>query len=537
MTDMKPTIQTGKRMSSIWIIPIVALLIGVSMVVHTQLSQGPTISIDFQTAEGLAAGKTKVEYLNVHIGLVEEVKLNKDMNGVTAIVQLDRAAKSLLKEDTQFWVVRARVGAGNVSGLGTILSGAYIELSPGQGKLGERHFTGLETPPLTPVGAPGVKLNLYSEQAGSVSTGDSVLYNGFKVGRVEGMSFDGERALIRYDVFIDAPYDQLVTSSVRFWDVSGIAVKASADGVEIKTGSFDTVVLGGVAFSVPEGLPKGERVDNGVEFKLYQSFSDIQKQPFRYHFDVVMTFQDSLRGLVVGAPVEYRGIEIGSVKRIMPKKLLLKPDRERGAAIPVLISIEPGRLELPDTQASLDLFKETLGEGVEEGLRGSLETGSLITGSLFVSMDYFDDLEPLSLGEFEGYSVVPTVSSGLGRIEAKITKFLDTLNALPLEKVLNSVDTTLVSATDTFESIDEILNQNSTRQLPQELVDTLEQLRRTLAQLAPEAAAGQSLSSSINELNQTLHNLEGLTRTLSDNPNALVLPTNFPDDPQPEAKR
>ena len=535
MSDMQPAIQAGRRFSAIWILPIVALLIGISMIINTKLSEGPTITISFDTAESLEAGKTKIQLLNVQVGLVERIDLADDMKGVIVTVQLKPEVKDLLREDTQFWIVRARVGAGAITGLGTILSGAYIELSPGTGKKGKRSYQGLEKPLLTPVGAAGVRLGLYSEQAGSVSSGDAVLYNGYKVGRIEDMSFDHERLLVRYDVFVDAPYDQLVTDTVRFWDVSGISMRASAEGVEIDTGSMDTVLLGGVSFTVPDGLPAGDPVDNGTEFKLYSSHAEMQKRPFRYHLDVVMAFDQSLRGLVVGAPVEYRGIEIGNVKRIMSKRLLRRGSTERGAPIPVLVSIVPGRLELPDTRDALALMENNVVEGVQHGLRASLETGNLVTGSLFINVDYYPDAEKATAGDFDGYLTVPTITGGLGAIEKKLNDFLDTLNALPLETTVKSMDQTLASLTNTLNSLNAILDDQDTQQLSAQLGSTLLELRKVLASFSPEGAAYQSLDSNINTLNQTLHNLEELTDTLTDKPNALVLPTNFPADPTPEA--
>lgn len=537
MTDMKPSIDTGKRFSVIWIIPIVALLIGLWMVVQTKLSEGPTITISFNSADGLEAGKTKIEFLNVTMGMVTEIALNPGLDGVLVTVELEPEAKEMLREDTRFWVVRARVGAGSISGLGTLLSGAYIELAPGEGKVGRRGFTGLELPPLTAVGAPGVKLTLYTDQAGSVSTGDAILYNGYKVGRVEGMKFDSEKVQVRYDVFIDAPYDKLVTSTVRFWNVSGINVKASSEGLDVRTGSLSTILLGGVAFDVPDGMKAGEPVKNGTEFKLFKNLSDMEKQPYRHHMYFVMEFDQSLRGLIPGAPVEYRGIQVGSVVRIMSKELIANRNTKKGAPIPVLVSLEPGRLELPDTLESLGYLHESISKGVSMGLRATLETGSLITGALYINFDYYDDAEKAKMTEWEGYSSIPTMASGLGRIEHQVNTFLEKLNDLPLKDTVGSLDDALVSLNDTLKSVDGILNQEGTQNLTEDLSATLVELRKILAELAPEGTAYQSLNSSINELNQTLYNVQELTRTLADKPNALVLPTDFPDDPQPEANR
>ena len=537
MTDMKPKIETKKRLSVIWILPIVALAIGVWMVVHTKMSKGPVITISFETAEDVVAGKTKIKYLNVNMGQVEDVTLNVAKDGVVVSVQLNPEAKDLLMKDTEFWVVRARVGAGNVSGLGTLLGGAYIELSPGTSNTKQHAFTGLETPPLTPVGAPGVKLNLYSDKAGSVSAGDAVLYNGYKVGRVEGMGFDEERKQVHYDLFIDAPFDQLVNSSVRFWNVSGVEMNASASGIEVLTGSLDTVLFGGIAFAIPDGLETGEPLENGAEFYLYDTYSDMQDQPFTYHVDYVMEFKQSLRGLVPGAPVEYRGIPVGYVKDIMFDDVMAKEgtDYEDNRPIPVLISIEPGRVGLPDSEESVQIMKSSIVRNVEAGMRGSLETGSIITGSLFINIDYRADAAPAKLGEMLGYPSIPTVQVGLDKLEAQISSFLTKVNDLPLDETMTAINGTMTAMTDTLNSMDSLVQDIHQQKVGAEIVKTLEDTQRMMRMVGPGSSAYQAFEGSMNKLNETLYNVEALTRTLNDAPNALVIQMNHPEDPQPGA--
>jgi paraquat-inducible protein B len=537
MTEMTPTIDKRKRVSAIWIIPIVALLLGLGMVIHTKLSEGPTITISFKTAEGLVAGKTKVEYLNVEVGEVQAVDLNTKKAGVIVTVQLRPEAKHLLKKETEFWVVRARIGTGNISGLSTLMAGAYIELSPGETEIHQRVYIGLETPPLTPEGAPGVTLDLYSEQAGSVSVGDFVLYHGYKVGRIEGMGFDRERLMVHYNVFINAPFDQLVTSSVRFWNVSGISVDASADGIEVKMGAMVTVLLGGVAFEAPTGLPKGDVVANGTDFTLYDSYAALQAHPYRHAFECVMAFEQSLRGLVVGAPVEYRGIPVGHVKRLMSDALMADRDDVYGVPIPVLITIEPGRMNLPDTAASVDLLKQNLTKYVVHGLRGSLATGNLITGRRFINVDYHKDAKPAELGELGGYPEIPTIETGFERIESQVSKLLTKLNALPLDDAVTSSAAMMAALTKTLDALDAILSDQHSQQLTGELTETLQEFRKILASLAPGESTFRVIESSVDKLNETLGNLEELTRTLKDKPNALVFPTHFPEDPLPGGKR
>lgn len=540
MTTEQAKISQGRKFSGVWIIPILALVLGAYMVVHNYLTEGPTIEIAFKTAGGLAQGKTKIKYRNVDMGLVEEVRLNDEFDGVIAKVKMDRQALDLLRDDTRFWVVTARVGMGNISGLDTLLSGAYIQLAPGEGKKEAREFVALENPPLTPTGAPGLRLQLVSERANSVSAGDAVLYNSYKVGRVESMSFDPSDRKAHYTLFIDAPYHDLVDSQTRFWDVSGISLSAGADGFRLETGSVDTVMLGGIAFGLPPGISGGETVDHNTEFKLYSSYEEILENPFRYGTYYVVSFAQSIKGLLPGAPVEFRGITIGRVKRIMLKEGI-QASLERGAEgqgdpIPMLIYIEPGRMSLPDRKSSIEIMRANVAAGVSNGMRASLETGSLLTGAKYVSIDYFKDVEDEPLGTFGEYTTIPSVETGLGQIEQKLNAVLEKINALPLEDTVSGANSALTTLNQTLASLHTVLENQSTQQLPEQLDQTLRDLQGTLQGLSPDSEAYQSINSSLLRLNRTLGNMESLTRTLSGQPNAAVMPSNQTPDPIPEVR-
>lgn len=546
MAELKPTLSSRKRVSPIWIIPIVALVLGIWMVIHTFMTEGPEIQIRFNTADGVEAGKTKVKLRNVDIGLVENVSLSEDMEGVVVTIKLQRETVPLLRDDTLFWVVRPRIGSAGISGLGTLVSGAYIELAPGTGDRGRRDFIGLEAPPLTPVGAPGLRLILLSERAASVSTGDAVLYNGYKVGRIESMSLDQESQKIRYTIFIDAPFHTLVNSSVRFWDTSGISASASAEGFNVSTGSLETLLLGGVAFDKPTDLLPGSEVPDETEFKLYSSYDSILENPYEHGLYYVVSFGQSLRGLTAGAPVEYRGITIGRVVRLMIKEKATQVlgSKTYGATIPVLIYLEPGRLEIGDNLDAVELLRSNIERAVENGLRATLQTGNLITGKLYVALDQYPNEAPASLGKFNEYMEIPTLPSGLGRFEEKIVALLDKLEALPLEKTvltanntLHQLETTLASTQKSVEALHMILDTEGAKRLPAELSITLPELRGALSGLSPDSPMYQNLNSTMLELNNTLHNLESITRTLSDKPNALVFPEAVQKDPLPKARR
>lgn len=537
MTTEKATISRSRKISGIWFIPLLALVLGISMVINTWMNEGPEIEIAFQTANGLEQGKTKVKYRDVDVGLVQDVRLNDNFDGVIATLKLNRQAAPLLREDTRFWVVTARVGVDNISGLDTLLSGAYIQMAPGEGKPGVRHFVALEQPPQTPAGAPGLRLRLTNDRASSVSAGDMVLFKGYKVGRVETMRFDPVDQLVHYDIFIDAPYHELVNSSVRFWDVSGVSLSADASGFKVATGSMDTILFGGVSFGIPEGAAAGVPVEQHNEFRLYSSYDEMLQNPFTHGTYYVVSFKQSVKGLLPGAPVEFRGIQIGKVVRIMLKESLDYYQQlgkaGEGIPFPVLIYIEPGRIELPDAESSIEQLRNSVKIGVGNGMRASMG-GNLITGAKYISIDFYPDAKPEALSTFLEYTMIPTVETGLAQLEQKVNSILDTIDALPLADTVGNANDAIESLNKNLESLQLILENQSTQQLPANLDKTLKELQEAIGNLSPDSAAYQSLNASLLSLNRSLGNLESFSRTLSEQPNAVVLPSNPRPDPIPE---
>jgi paraquat-inducible protein B len=505
------------------------------------MTEGPEIEIVFDTAEGLEQGKTKVKYRNVEMGLVESIRLDDDFDSVIATVKMDRQTLPLLREDTRFWVVTARVGLGNISGLDTLLSGAYIQFAPGTGPDGARRFVALSEPPLTPTGAPGLRLQLVSKLSSSVSSGDQVVYQGHNVGRVEKAEFDPEAAESRFVIFIDAPYHELVNTSTRFWDASGISVSAGADGLKIDTASLDTILLGGVSFGVPPGIEAGKPVENNAEFRLYDSLEDTVANPFQFGAYLVAAFSQSVKGLLPGAPVEYRGIKLGRVERILLKEAttinLSRGERATGDAIPVLMYIEPGRVGMPDSPASVERLLQNLHSGVPQGLRATLETGNLLTGAKLITIDYYDDLEPQEVGKFLDYPEVPTLDTGLEQIEQRINAILDKVAGLPLDDTVAAANEALASLDETLRGLNEMIESDGMQNLPDQLDRTLSDLQRALDGLAPGSEVYQSINSSLLRLNRTLGNLEAMSDTLATQPNAIVLPAGTSPDPTPEARK
>lgn len=536
-------VRESRRFSAVWIVPIAALLIGAWTLVQNYLSQGPQIYITFATAEGLVAGETQVKTLDVQIGVVENVELADDFSSVTAMVRLRPKAASLLTDDAQFWVVRPRVGSQGISGLSTILSGAYIQLAPGAGVAGKRRYRGLDEMPLTPPSTPGLQVQLLADNASSLSAGSPVLYNGYRVGRIEESNLDPDTGQSRYTAFIDEPYDGLVTTATRFWNASGIAMSLAADGFSVRTQSLETLLTGGVTFGTPEGARSGQVVQDGALFFLFNDEASLSSNPYLHANSFLLQFDSSIRGLEVGAPVEYRGMRIGTVMDVGLQDVQWNELWKESSSnqIPVLVDIEPGWLG-EDSAAAADAFTGSLGDAVDQGLRASLAMGNLLTGGLYVSLDFYTDAEPAKLLEREEAWELPTIASGLDQIEHKVAKFLSKLQSLPLDETLDITNSalretqaTVVEAKAAMGALTALLASPDVAELSPELVATLGQAQTVLASFGPQAALQEQMVDSLRRLNQVITNANEVLDTYDEKPNAFIFPSKKRPDVVPRA--
>jgi paraquat-inducible protein B len=385
-----------RTISKIWFVPVVALFVGVWMIYYQLSNQGPLITIEFKTATGLEAGKTKVKTRDVDIGLVKSIELTEDLNGVLVTVRMEKKVTPILHSDNQFWIVSPKVSLSGISGLGTILSGPYINMAPGSKQQMSEEFVALVAPPVTPAGTPGLHVTLNSDGDSdskfTYKKGDPVVYKGIKVGEFEDIYFNFDERIVYYSTFIEAPYHKLITTNTKFWDSSGVQIKLSASGVTVNTGSLETLLTNGVTFGIPEGMPIGKNIDDRNFFDIHPSYDSASEERFKRSAQYVILVKDTVRGLQVGAPVEYRGLIVGKVLSINTLNNNQNDLLEQGYAIPVVISIQPGRVQQPDNEIGLAFIKEQTSLWIKQGLRATLKTGNLLTGALFVDLQHYPDV-------------------------------------------------------------------------------------------------------------------------------------------------
>jgi paraquat-inducible protein B len=405
--------------SLIWIVPLVAILIGVGLVVNAVIQRGPEIELQFASAEGLDANKTKLKYKDVAIGTVTTIELADDHHSVKATVQVDKQAAPLLVEDSRFWVVRPRIVAGGVSGLGTLLSGAYIALDPGKSGSARRRFVGLESPPLVVGDMPGRQFILAADDLGSLDIGVPVYHRHVPVGRVVGYAMrpDGKGVDVR--IFVDAPYDRFVTATTRFWHASGIDLSVGADGMKLETQSLLSVVAGGVAFA--SGDESGNEAPAESSFTLFPDQASAMREPDTIVQKYVLVFDESVRGLAVGAPVDFRGLVAGEVSRI-------DIDFKRGTSeimMVVEINLYPERFThrlrvRPATVPTTQELRQTLDAMVAKGFRAQLRTGNLLTGQRYVALDFFPKAKAAAIKWSRQISEMPTESGSLDSLPEQL---------------------------------------------------------------------------------------------------------------------
>ncbi|WP_338557223.1 intermembrane transport protein PqiB [Erwinia sp. E_sp_B04_7] len=538
------TVDEIKRWSPVWIIPVVTLLIGGWILYYHFSHLGPEVTLITENAEGIQAGKTTIRSRSIEIGHIESATLTDDLHHVEIKARLNTGMEKLLFADTLFWVVKPQVGREGVTGLGTLLSGAYINLQPGSQGKQPQHYTLSDAPPRAAANAKGIRITLGSNKAGQLSPGDPVLFRGYRVGTVESSLLDTDKRMMVYQLFISAPYDQLVTTHVRFWKESGIAVDMSASGMRVEMGSLTTLFSGGVSFDIPEGWTAGEKAVNRAEYRLFDDRGSIQDSLYTAHIDFLLFFSSSVRGLQAGAPVEFRGIRLGTVAK-MPFFLPDVPqDLKTHYRVPVLIHIEPERFISGMNQGFQ--VEQRLKEAIKRGLRATLKTGNLLTGSLYVELDFYDNAEPYQGAlQVAGYEVIPTLNSGLGQVQQKLIAVLDKINDLPLNPVLTEATGTLKQSHRTLrelqvtlKNVNKLIASPGMKKLPDETQQTLRELNRSLKGLQPGSPAYIRLVANMQKLDQVLRELQPVLKTLNSKSNALILQAPPGEDPQPEkAKR
>jgi len=514
-------VKMRKQFSIVWVVPLVALLIGGWLAFKAISEKGPTITITFKTAEGLEAGKTKVKFKNVEVGQVESITLGEAGSGLVIVTaEMVKGAKEHLTENTRFWVERARIGAGGAAGLGTLFAGAYIGIDLGEpGGKEILSFKGLEIPPVITTGLPGSHFKLKAEKLGSLNVGSPIYYRQIKVGQVVAYKMVEDGAAVDFKIFIHAPYHEYVRKNTRFWNASGLEVSVDASGIQVKTESFVTMMIGGIAFETPTDSGPSPAAKEGDAFQLYESREKIREKVHVVTQKWLLHFDGSVRGLAVGAPVEFKGIRIGEVTDVT-----LQFDWEKLAfRIPVVIETERDRITFvgKKTVARRDA-NEML---VERGLRAQLKMGSLLTGQLYVDLDLYPDAPPAEIKRDGRYPELPTIPTPMEEITRNVSQIVKKLDKIPLEEIGNDLRDTMANLNKTTAELQKLVQKLDANVAPA-ATDTLKQAQTTLIKvdrlLNADSPTGHELKRALAELADAARNISILMDYLERHPDSVI---------------
>jgi paraquat-inducible protein B len=522
-TPVRPQVKARKaRVSLVWLVPIVAGIIGLSMVIHDFLNVGPKVVVSFLTAEGLEAKKTQVKYKNVVIGTVTDIELSEDRTHILATIELNQSAAPFTRADSQYWVVRPRIGAHGVSGVDTLLSGAFISADAGSSEMTEKNFKGLETPPPVTFGEKGKRFILHTDDLGSLDIGSPIYFRRIQVGQVVAYELAKDGKGVDIEIFINSPNDQYVLTDTRFWNASGVDVTLGAAGLKVSTQSLTSIVSGGIAFREPKYSPDAKAADGNAEFKLFEDQATALAPPDGEPKYIRMRFNQSLRGLVVNAPVDFLGVNIGRVVSVD-----LDYDPATGSFPGVVGAvIYPQRLggandKLKEQAGGGDEEEQTsriLGRFVERGLRAQIRTGNLLTGQLYIAMDFDPKAPKIAYNPKSRPLEIPTVGGSFDKLQEQLQAFVDKLGKIPIDELANNLNGSLVELQKTMKQV-------NTDVLPQ-VRGTLQQAQKTIgnanATFSDDSPARQQLSQAMEEVQRTARSVRVLTDFLSRHPESLI---------------
>ncbi|SEN57859.1 paraquat-inducible protein B [Duganella sp. CF517] len=517
----EPHVEKASRWlpSLVWLIPLLAALIGAGLVVKSFIDRGPTVTVSFRSGDGLEPGKTKVKFKDVDIGLVRSISLARDLSKVLVTIDMSKEASRFTAIDTRFWVVRPRIGASGVSGLNTLLSGSYIGVDAGKSEETREEFTGLEQAPQVAFDEKGSYFTLHGETLGSIDVGSPIFYRRIPVGQVAAYDLEAKGRGINMKVFVKSPYDQYVGKGTRWWHASGVDVRLDSNGFKVNTQSLAALLVGGIAFESMNGQKPVTAAPTGSEFLLAADQASALREPDGAPITTVLYFDQSLRGLSQGATVDFRGIVLGEVRSVGVEFDPVK----KSFRMPVTVDMYPARLgrafqKSVDEDQRNSAGSQVLERMVARGLRGQLRTGNLLTGQLYVALDFFPNAAPVKLDMSKETVELPTVPNSLDELQTQLASVARKLDKVPFDEIG-------VNLRDTLKSANVLIKQLDAQVVP-EMKDTLGAARKTFATadqiLQKDSPVQSDLREALQQLTQTMQSLNALSDYLERHPESLL---------------
>ncbi|MEM6728078.1 MAG: MlaD family protein, partial [Pseudomonadota bacterium] len=481
----RPKRRRLSGVSLVWLVPVAALLVALSVAYSTYTDRGPLIRISFADAAGILAGETELRFRNVAVGVVEDVTFNEDLTRVLVDVRVENDVAPFLDERAEFWIVRPQVTASGVTGLQTVLSGVYLEGSWDNEAEGvASSFIGLEEAPLATANISGTRFELRSTRPSGLNENTPILFKGIEVGRLGPARISRDGSAVFAEAIIFEPHDRLVSTATRFWDASGFSVSIGAQGAEIDFSSLAALISGGITFDTL--VSGGQPLSPGLVFQVFPDEASARNSIFEEGdgetVTFTMIFNENVSGLAAESPVEWRGVRVGRIVNVTGTV-----DRERfgDARVRLLATaqVRPGRIGLVG-EVSREEALDYLEERVAAGLRARLASGSLLTGGLKIELVLEEEPTPAIFDRnAEPFPLFPVTESDIADVTASAEGVLSRVSALPVEELLSSAIAFLDNATA-------LVASEGLREAPGEILGLLGDARGVIGSEVVQAIPG-----------------------------------------------
>lgn len=462
----------------IWLVPIIALVVTLAIAWNAFAERGSLIEVEFADATGVTPGETVLRFREITVGQVESVSFTPDLSKVIVQIRVDKDVAPYIDADAAFWIVRPQVTAQGVTRLDTVLTGSFIEgYWDAQVAQPQTRFVGLVRPPLIREDAKGTWVRLTTDNADGLTEGAPILFHGLEAGRMENLRLDESGQKVIVDAFIEAPYDERLTTQTVFWDTSGFSLSLGTSGLAFNVNSLSSLLQGGVAFDTL--VSGGQPIGRDQVYAIQADEDAARNAVFTGEDDNLLRLSilvgDSVRGLQTGAEVQYEGLRVGQVTDLAID-VTKDPSGTTAVRQRVNIAISPARMGLPDGTTA-DQTLAFLQDAVAKGLRARLAASGFLGATLMVELVEIPGAAPAQIDTAaQPNPIMPSVEGDLEDFTASAQGFMTRIGNLPIEEVLQS-------ATDMMNAVTALAASQDTRAIPESVRAAMQDAQQTLGDI------------------------------------------------------
>ncbi|HAR80650.1 MAG TPA: hypothetical protein DCR21_07450 [Succinivibrionaceae bacterium] len=516
-SNEKALVNSRLRFSFAWIIPLLALIVTGIMLWDNTLNKGPEIELVVASADGIEAGKTLVKYRSVTVGRVESVEIEDDLRSVRLGIRMNPGTDNLLLKDSKFWVVKPRIDTNSISGLDTLLSGSYIQISLGSSNEHAEEFVAEAQPPVNPYNEAGVTVNLFSHGTDSIPEGTVVEYKGIEVGVVASSRLNPKTDTFEYQLFIRKPYDDLLKGNIRFWNDTGIDLKIDGSGLNISTKSLLSVMQGTVTFEGFGYRNAEESLDLSKTYELFVNRTAAENETLKSYPKYLINVGHDAGAIKAGSDVLYRGVLVGKVVdpawKVDDLDIIYPEDD-----IYVLMSF----LTFSDSNesATMKFFNDSL---AENNVCATFTGSSLLSGNNAISIEIGGKVKcKAKEKEHDGIRVIPLMEGNNTSPQTLMNEILAEIKGMKLEETAAEARNTLIALQKATANLSKTLDNAEQQKVIDEFNKTVKQFHKTMAGFDEKGKLYQEMSQLIGQLNQSLKDLKPAVKDVGQKPNSII---------------